>query len=122
LLTILLPFPVLHSGINASKLPQCPKCREGLLRPDVLWFGEAISQKLVEDVDAFFEQGDIDLCIVIGTSGTVWPVAGYVGQARKKGARVAFVNTSLSDMRHKQEDDWAFVGDAAVVLPEILMN
>ncbi|PVI04221.1 DHS-like NAD/FAD-binding domain-containing protein [Periconia macrospinosa] len=112
--------PVLHSGIQPSDLMQCPGCNNSLLRPRVVWFGEALAQDLVEQVDAWFEEDKVDLCLVIGTSGSVWPAAGYAEQARKKGARVAYVNMRQEDMKRSQEGDWAFVGDAAIILPEIL--
>ncbi|CAI6341384.1 unnamed protein product [Periconia digitata] len=112
--------PVLHSGIQTSDLPQCPGCRNNMLRPDVVWFGEALAQDTVEQVDAWFEEDEVDLCLVIGTSGLVWPAAGYSEQARKKGARVAYVNMNLEDIKNRREGDWTFIGDAAIILPIIL--
>ena len=112
--------PVLHSGIKSSDLPECPGCKEHLLRPRVVWFGEALPRDVVDEVDAFFEGDEIDLCLVIGTSGLVWPAAGYAEQARKKGARIAYVNNNVDDLKNRQESDWVFIGDAAITLPWIL--
>jgi len=111
--------PALHSGIEKSSLPQCPGCGEHLLRPAVVWFGEALPEEIMTDVDALFEE-EVDLCMVIGTSSMVWPTAGFCEKARKQGARVAWVNMKVDDAKSLREGDWVFVGDAAVVLPEIL--
>ncbi|KAI1322321.1 DHS-like NAD/FAD-binding domain-containing protein [Xylariaceae sp. FL0255] len=113
--------PELHSGINKADLPQCPGCKSDLLRPAVVWFGEGLPKDVVEEVDVLFEERDkIDLCLVIGTSSIVWPAAGYAERARKKGARIAVVNTNPDDAKNVREGDWLFVGDAAKVVPEIL--
>ena len=65
------------------------------------------------------------MILVIGTTATVWPAAGYVEEARNKGAKVAVINMdglegelgAASDLR---DDDFLFQGDAAKILPEIL--
>lgn len=59
--------------------------------------------------------------MVIGTSATVYPAAGYVDQARAKGARVAVVNMDSNDVPESgmRERDWMFEGDAAQILPEL---
>ena len=90
-----------------------------MLRPAVVWFGEALPEEIMTDVDALFEE-EVDLCMVIGTSSMVWPTAGFCEKARKQGARVAWVNMKVDDAKSLREGDWVFVGDAAVVLPEIL--
>ena len=117
--------PALYSGIDRSELPRCPKCKENLLRPRVVWFGESLPEDICRDVDALFaEDADgIDLCLVIGTSSKVWPTAGFADQARKKGAKVAWVNNKMEDVeRRRHLGDWVFIGDAAVVLPEMLRD
>ncbi|KAH8202077.1 hypothetical protein TruAng_003745 [Truncatella angustata] len=112
--------PVLKSGIEESELPQCPSCKSGLLRPGVVWFGEGLPQDVMDEVDALFDEENIDLCLVIGTSSLVWPAAGFAEQARNKGARIATVNMNINDAKNVRKGDWVFVGDAAVVVPEIL--
>jgi len=113
------PELVLSSGIQVSELPHCPKCKSNLLRPDVIWFGEMLRKDVVDQVEALFKE-QIDLCLVIGTSGVVWPAAGYPEKARSKGARVAYVDMNSESARHSHYDDWVFLGDAAVILPQIL--
>lgn len=103
-------------------LPQCPECKEGLLRPGVVWFGEALPSHTLDFVDDWMSQGKIDLMLVIGTSSRVWPAAGYVDQARSKGARIAVVNMDPNDMGKGKltPNDWFFEGDAGAIVPEIL--
>ena len=58
--------------IDAADLPQCPQCRNGMLRPGVVWFGEPLPQKTLEKIDRFIEYpSKIDLILVIGTSAKV---------------------------------------------------
>jgi len=114
-------IPALHSGISKEELPLCPGCEgKNLLRPSVVWFGEALPEDVMSDVDALFAEEKIDLCLVIGTSSKVWPTAGFAEQARNRGARVAWVNTEMEAVKNKRRDDWVFLGDAGTVLPEIL--
>ncbi|KAK1593447.1 DHS-like NAD/FAD-binding domain-containing protein [Colletotrichum navitas] len=112
----------LSSGLSKEDLPQCPKCKNNALRPGVVWFGEPLPIDIVRETEALFENPEpIDLCLTIGTSSKVWPAAGYADMARKKGARIAVINTCADDAKNiRPEQDWVFVGDAAVVLPELL--
>lgn len=106
-------------------LPTCPKCHKGLLRPGVVWFGEALPRHVLDTVDDFIDSSSsIDLILVIGTSSKVYPAAGYVDLARDKGARVAVVNTDPSDAPGSglSKGDWFFQGDAAEIVPEILKS
>lgn len=112
----------LSSGLTKEDLPQCPKCKTDILRPGVVWFGEGLPFDIVEASEALFEDPEpIDLFLTLGTSSRVWPAAGYADMARKKGARIAVVNTDAADAKGVVPGrDWVFVGDAAVVLPELL--
>lgn len=104
--------------IPRSSLPHCPACTTGLLRPGVVWFGEMLPQATLGAIDDFIDDDGVDLILVIGTSSTVWPAAGYVDRARAKGARVAVINVEPTDAL--REGDWFFQGDAGVVVPELL--
>ncbi|KAN0119621.1 DHS-like NAD/FAD-binding domain containing protein [Hyaloscypha variabilis] len=111
--------------INPDDLPHCPKCKKGLLRPGVVWFGEALPEDTIAEVGAWIEKDKIDLILVIGTTATVWPAAGYVEEARNKGAKVAVINMDglegeLGAASDLTDDDFLFQGDAAKILPEIL--
>jgi NAD-dependent deacetylase len=52
--------------------PICPECG-GMLRPDVVWFGEALDMGILMQSSAAFAQADIAL--VVGTSAVVYPAA-----------------------------------------------
>ncbi|KAJ5168569.1 NAD-dependent protein deacylase [Penicillium canariense] len=108
--------------LTQEDLPQCPKCN-GLLRPGVVWFGEPLPTDTLEKIDNWVESAPIDLILVIGTSSSVYPAAGYVDVARNHGAKVVVVNME-KDMptRGKGACDWFFQGDAGVIVPEILKS
>lgn len=111
-------------SLSAEELPQCPQCKSALLRPGVVWFGEALPGDALKSLDAFIsDRRQIDLCIVIGTSAKVYPAAGYVDIARYNGARVAVVNTDINDKPGKMaKGDWFFEGDASVLVPKLFEN
>lgn len=111
--------------IPVQELPQCPKCGGGLLRPGVVWFGEALPEKTMDAVDAWMGNPEkVDLILVIGTSARVYPAASYVEIARDKGARVAVINMDKADTPGGRNGltkrDWFFQGDAGSIVPEIL--
>lgn len=65
------------------------------------------------------------MILVVGTTATVWPAAGYVEEARARGARIAVINMDgldgeLGAASNLGNDDFLFQGDAAKILPEIL--
>ena len=73
---------------------RCPSCGVvGRLRPDVVWFGEMPYQ--LDRIGEAIEHAD--LFISIGTSGTVYPAAGFVRQARAAGARTVELNLEPSE-------------------------
>ncbi|KJL41926.1 MULTISPECIES: NAD-dependent deacylase [Microbacterium] len=73
--------------------PACPECGERMLRPDVVWFGE-----MPYELDRI-EQAVVacDVFVSIGTSGEVYPAAGYVALAAAFGARTVELNLEPSD-------------------------
>ncbi|KAJ6572243.1 DHS-like NAD/FAD-binding domain-containing protein [Mycena capillaripes] len=124
-------FPL--KSIAVEDLPRCPECA-GLLRPNVVWFGESLPQDAVDRVDSWMngagatgdevEKGRIDLMLVVGTSALVYPAAGYIHAARARGARIAVFNMEEpmeeGPTSRLKDGDWFFKGDAAVLLPELL--
>jgi NAD-dependent deacetylase len=92
--------------------PTCPTCGNRL-RPAVVWFGEALPVRELEEAERAARACDVML--VIGTSGVVYPAAGL---ARMTRGRVAVVNPRPSDL-----DDAAHAvlrGTAAQLLPQLL--
>ena len=72
--------------------PACPACSARQLRPDVVWFGEMPYH--METIHAALR--DCDLFVSIGTSGAVYPAAGFVRQARDLGADTLELNLDPS--------------------------
>jgi len=75
-----------------AQRPPCPACGKPALRPDIVWFGE-MPYRMDEIYDALRE---CDLFVSIGTSGAVYPAAGFVRTARDLGARTLELNLEPS--------------------------
>lgn len=74
--------------------PACRACTmEGALRPDIVWFGE-MPYRMDEIYAAL---AACDLFVSIGTSGAVYPAAGFVRQAREMGAQTLEINMEPSE-------------------------
>ncbi len=71
---------------------QCPACGRNALRPHIVWFGEM--PFYMEEIYQALEQ--CDLFISIGTSGHVYPAAGFVEVARQSGAHTVEINLEPS--------------------------
>ena len=94
-----------------------PRCRCGaLLRPGVVWFGEALPRDAWEQ--AFEATKRAEIFLIIGTSAKVYPAAGLVQVARKSGARVAIVNPDPTPA--DELADWVLRGPAGDILPRLL--
>jgi len=75
--------------VSFSELPpRCPHC-SGVLRPGVVWFGEAIDPEVLAAADAAL---DCDVCMAVGTSALVYPAAALVTGAGERGAFTAEIN------------------------------
>ena len=78
---------------NLGGGPDCPGCgAAGRLRPDIVWFGEMPYE--MERIDRALMEAD--LFVSIGTSGAVYPAAGFVQTARHCGARTLEINLEPS--------------------------
>lgn len=72
----------------------CPACGvSGRLRPDVVWFGEI--PRHMEEIGAALSAAD--LFVSVGTSGAVYPAAGFAAEARAAGVRTCEINLEPSD-------------------------
>ncbi len=72
--------------------PPCPECGKPKLRPDVVWFGEMPYR--MDEINAALRE--CDLFVSIGTSGAVYPAAGFVRAARDLGAQTLELNLEPS--------------------------
>lgn len=93
--------------------PACPACGAvGTLRPDIVWFGE-MPYRMDEIYHAL---NRADLFVSIGTSGAVYPAAGFVREARQAGARTLELNMEPSQGSHWFGE--ARHGPAGTLVPE----
>ena len=79
-----------RSRDSAGALPRCASCG-GLLRPDVVWFGEPIPREAM--LLAAAAADDCDVLLSVGTSAQVYPAASLAETALRRGATVIEVNT-----------------------------
>ncbi|MDF3415780.1 NAD-dependent deacylase [Sulfitobacter sp. M57] len=70
----------------------CPSCGAPAARPDIVWFGE-----MPYDMDTLADHiSQADIFVAIGTSGNVYPAAGFVAEARRAGAHTIEFNLEPS--------------------------
>lgn len=94
--------------------PRCIHCG-GMMRPGVVWFGEDLPR--VATYRAEHAAQTCDVCLVIGTSGMVYPAAGLPGLARDHGAPVILVNVQPSAL--DQTADIVLRAPAGECLPRL---
>jgi NAD-dependent deacetylase len=90
--------------------PRCPHCG-GLARPAIVWFGESLDGAVLYDAT---QATQCDVFLSVGTSSVVYPAAGFVHDARRRGAFTAEIN--LEDTPASSTVDMAVQGPADVVL------
>jgi NAD-dependent deacetylase len=91
---------------------ECDCCKQaGNLRPHIVWFGE--TPLFMQEIYLALE--NCDLFIAIGTSGNVYPAAGFVQMANRAGAQTLEINLEASSVA--TEFDLAVYGKAGEVLP-----
>ena len=100
-----------------GNVPQCESCG-GLLRPDVVWFGESLPRAELEAA-----VGAARACHVffsIGTSGLVQPAASLAYAARNRGAVVVEINAEPTPLTEKV--DFALHGKSGEILPDLIQE
>ena len=111
------------TAYRANVVPVCGKCRaagaESALRPDVVWFGEALAPGTLERVEQFVTAAGPRLVFVaIGTSGQVYPAAALVDVTRRVGGTSWLVN--LEPPANASSFDHVVLGPAGRELPALL--
>lgn len=99
---------------HPGDVPICPECG-GFLRPGVVWFGEAIPQRALDDACA--AAAGCDIFFSVGTSSQVFPAAGLATLAAGHSALLVEINptpTGAADF------DVTIAGKSGIVLPELL--
>lgn len=103
-------------GPPECRVPLCPRCRTGILKPDGIYFGETLERKILERSVRQSEKSRVVL--MVGTSGTVDPAARLPLIAKKKnGAKIVEVN--IKDTRLSKVADIRLRGQSASVLPRV---
>lgn len=92
--------------------PACPGCGKSSLRPDIVWFGEMPYH--MDQIDNALQ--NCNLFAAIGTSGVVYPAAGFVGVAAYAGARTVELNLVASGVTSLFDE--VREGPATQVVPE----
>jgi len=104
-----------HEFVESEDLPKCPRCGS-LLRPDVVWFGEALPREALEEAFRLAEKADAVL--VVGTSGVVYPAAYIPYIVKERGGRVIEVNVEKSGITPIA--DVFLRGKAGEILPKLV--
>ena len=99
----------------ADEVPLCGVCG-GLLRPDVVWFGEPLPRGELEQ--AVTAARSCELFLSIGTSGIVQPAASLAHAARNRGAVLVEVNPDRTPLTPKV--DYFLHGKSGELLPELV--
>lgn len=100
--------------IVKGEIPKCPICN-GILKPDVILFGEQLPQTAWFDAQRAARQ--CDLMLVAGSSLEVLPVAGLPMQALDRGAHLIIVNNTPTYLNVRA--DVVLMQDVSTILPEI---
>jgi len=98
---------------TAATLPICKDC-DASVRPHIVWFGE-----IPLDLDSIYSQLDrATVLLVVGTSGSVYPAAGFVHIARQRGIRTVY--TGPEEPANADAFSEILLGTATQILPNLL--
>jgi len=110
-----LPATTSIASTGDDELPRCTACG-ALLRPGVVWFGEAIPDAAL--IAAHRAVRECDVFISIGTSSLVFPAAGLASDARRAGAALIEINPSPTPLTAAA--DFVIEAPAGAALPAIV--
>jgi len=106
-------------AIPKERSHELPKCDcGGLLRPDVVWFGELIPHDVWQSSIEFLATANV--AIICGTSGVVWPAAAIPEIARRRGVKMIEVNPEPTPITPIV--DVSIQGKAGDILPQIVQK
>lgn len=100
---------------DPDSVPRCKECG-GLLRPDVVWFGESLPRDQLEAAVEAARSSEVFFSI--GTSGVVQPAASLAFAARNRGAVVVEINAEPTPLTSKA--NFAFHGKSGEILPQLV--
>ena len=100
---------------SETKVPTCKMCG-GLVRPDVVWFGEMLPQDVF--INAEKKAGESDICFIAGTSAVVYPAA-YIPMSAKEGGSY-LVEINIEPTEISRAVDYSIFGKSGEILPKVL--
>ena len=109
--------PYENETIDQNNIPHCPNC-DGLIRPDVVWFGEMLAADIISSAQE--ASASTEIFLSVGTSSTVEPAASLPYLAKGNGAYLIEINperTPLSDFA-----DESVQTSADVYLPRLVIE
>ncbi len=98
-------------------VPTCATCG-GRLRPNIVWFGEMLDPAHLERVEAFMADAKELLFIAVGTSGAVWPAAGFVDAVRRRRGQTWLVDVAPNP-DYAERFDVVLTGKSGELLPQL---
>jgi NAD-dependent deacetylase len=99
----------------SADVPICPNCG-AMLRPGVVWFGEAIPVAAMDAANS--AASDCDVFLSIGTASLVWPAAGLTEIAQQQGASIVEINPDATPMTGISH--FTLSEKSGVVLPKLV--
>jgi NAD-dependent deacetylase len=107
------PFPDQFFYEDPENLPTCKTCGKPI-RPHIVWFGE-----IPLDMDAIYrELNRATILLVVGTSGSVYPAAGFVNIAIQRGVRTIYIGPE--EPLNTEAFDEVILSTATEALPKLL--
>jgi NAD-dependent deacetylase len=104
-----------NTEVPLRRIP--PRCQCGaLFRPDVVWFGESLSEK--DLAESYTALKSCDCLMVVGTSAVVQPVESFPAIARSGGAFIVEINVESTPISGWV--DASILGESGEVLPQFL--
>jgi len=100
---------------SLTKAPRCVHCG-GLVRPDVVWFGEMLPREAFSRAEQAARHCDLFLCI--GTSAVVYPAASLPYTAFDQGAFVVEINRERTELSTRAHE--SLLGAAGEILPQLV--
>lgn len=107
--------PLIHDVVATGQVPRCPKCK-GILKPDVILFGEQLPYKQVQLAKEAARH--CDLMLVIGSSLEVYPASDLPVLAHRNNAKIIIINWQPTPL--DKIADVIIRDNVATVLPSIM--
>jgi len=106
-----------YSNEEIIKQEKAPRCTcSGLIRPDVVWFGEFLPQDQWNAGETAAERAEVFFSV--GTSAVVYPAASLPMIAKRAGAYMVEINLERTELSHQADE--VLLGKSGEILPKLL--